>query len=95
MSRCRTSEGADPRCASVALVEAVQHLGGQAATARLLGITQPSVWAWLKNGKPLPGEHVLKVEGATGISRHDLRPDLYPRESASDHPEPSYLAPAR
>ncbi|MEG8040474.1 YdaS family helix-turn-helix protein [Sphingomonas sp. LR60] len=73
----------------------MQHLGGQAATARLLGITQPSVWAWLKNGKPLPGEHVLKVEGATGISRHDLRPDLYPRETAGNHAEPSYLAPAR
>jgi DNA-binding transcriptional regulator YdaS (Cro superfamily) len=50
--------------------------------ARLLGIAQPSVWYWLHKAKPLPAEHVLTVEAATGISRHDLRPDIYPRDLA-------------
>lgn len=27
---------------------------------------------------------VLKAEAATGISRHDLRPDIYPREVPCD-----------
>lgn len=34
-------------------------------------------------GLPLPAEYVLATERATGISRHDLRPDLYPREDAA------------
>jgi DNA-binding transcriptional regulator YdaS (Cro superfamily) len=50
---------------------------------RLLGVSQPTVWAWLRKGKPLPAEYVLKVEAATGISRHQLRPDLYPPEEAA------------
>lgn len=66
-----------------ALKRAVDALGGQTATARLLGLAQASVWAWLRKGKPLPAEHVLAVEEATGISRHDLRPDIYPREGAA------------
>lgn len=66
-----------------ALKRAVMALGGQSAFARLIGVAQPTVWAWLDKSKPLPAEHVLKVEEATGISRHDLRPDLYPREAPS------------
>jgi hypothetical protein len=29
---------------------------------------------------------VLKVEAATGVARHDLRPDLYPRGLQDDVP---------
>ena len=57
--------------------------GGQSAFARLHGVSQPTVWAWLKQGKPLPAECVLATERETGISRHDLRPDLYPRDEAA------------
>ena len=67
---------------SVALQRAVEVAGSQSSMARHLGVSQHAVWRWLKEGKPLPGEHVLKVETATGVSRHDLRPDLYPRETA-------------
>lgn len=63
---------------TTALERAVALAGGQSALARICGVSQPSVWAWLKNDKPLPAEHVLKVEAATGVSRSDLRPDLYP-----------------
>jgi DNA-binding transcriptional regulator YdaS (Cro superfamily) len=65
-----------------ALRRAVEAIGGQAATARLLGITQPAVSLWLSKGQVLPAEHVLTVERETGVSRHDLRPDIYPREAA-------------
>lgn len=58
--------------------------------ARLIGVTQPSVWAWLDKEKPLPAEYVLAVEAATGISRHDLRPDIYPRPEA-DPRAPGHL----
>lgn len=64
------------------LAEAVRHCGSQSAFARLIGRGQASVHEWLKSGKPLPAQHVLTVEAATGVSRHDLRPDIYPRDPA-------------
>jgi DNA-binding transcriptional regulator YdaS (Cro superfamily) len=73
----------------VALKEAVLRSGSQSALARLVGVSQQAVWRWLRNSKPLPAEHVLTVERETGISRHDLRPDLYPRESNEDAPPPT------
>ncbi|KNH02633.1 hypothetical protein J121_417 [Qipengyuania citrea LAMA 915] len=38
----------------------------------------------MQSGKRLPAEYVLRVEAATDISRHDLRPDIYPRERMVD-----------
>lgn len=62
------------------LERAVDKVGGQSAFARLHGVSQPSVWAWIKQHKPLPAEYVLETEKVTGISRHELRPDIYPRD---------------
>lgn len=47
--------------------------------ARKLGVTAGAVWQWSK----VPAERVLEVERVTGISRHELRPDIYPLEAAS------------
>lgn len=67
-----------------ALERAVEICGGQRALADKIGTSQQQVWYWLrKNGRGLPAEYVLTVERVTGISRHILRPDLYPP------PEPS------
>lgn len=60
------------------LKRAVEKAGGQSAFARMHSVSQPTVWAWLKNGKQLPAEYVIRTEAETGISRHDLRPDIYP-----------------
>ena len=62
-----------------ALDLAVTRAGSQSALARVCGVSQPAVWRWLSEAKQLPAEHVLDVEKATGVSRHDLRPDIYPR----------------
>jgi DNA-binding transcriptional regulator YdaS (Cro superfamily) len=56
---------------------AVLSVGSQSATARLLGVTQAAVWGWLNRGTPLPAEHVLALEDASGVSKHSLRPDIY------------------
>jgi DNA-binding transcriptional regulator YdaS (Cro superfamily) len=69
-----------------ALILAVNRIGTQAAMARLCDVKQPSVWHWLNESKQLPAEYVLKVEAATRVSRHDLRPDLYPRGLQDDVP---------
>lgn len=62
------------------LAEAVRRVGSQSAFARLVGRNQSTVYDWLNEGKALPAEHVLTVERETGVSKHDLRPDLYPEE---------------
>src|SRR5687767_7509462 len=69
-----------------ALASAVALVGGQAQLARAIGVSQPSVWHWLNKAERVPAEYVIPIETATGgkISRHDLRPDLYPDARKSD-----------
>lgn len=66
-----------------ALSDAVARSGSQSAFARLCGVSQTAVWKWLQSGKRLPAEHVLTVERATGVSKHLLRPDIYPKSTAA------------
>lgn len=55
----------------------LKERGSLAAMAKELGITHSAILQWGR----IPAERVLEVERITGISRHDLRPDLYPREA--------------
>ena len=61
-----------------ALQAACKAFGSQVGMANALGVSQPTIWRWMNNARQLPAEHVLKVEAATGVSRHHLRPDIYP-----------------
>lgn len=45
-----------------------------------IGIRYQSIQDWNRTGR-IPAERVIAVERVTGISRHDLRPDIYPNES--------------
>ncbi|WP_341894709.1 molecular chaperone TorD family protein [Ferrovibrio terrae] len=71
---------------SDALSKAITLVGGQTQLARLLGVKQANVWHWLNKADRVPGEYVLAIESATGgqVTRHDLRPDLYPDVQAAD-----------
>lgn len=67
-----------------ALIAAIDKAGGQSKLARICGCTQGAVWQMLNKGEAqLSHKFVLKVEAATGVSRHDLRPDIYPRETVT------------
>jgi DNA-binding transcriptional regulator YdaS (Cro superfamily) len=72
---------------AIALRRAVQAVGSQQLFATLVGKTQGAISKRLAAGQSCWAEDVLKVEEATGISRHDLRPDLYPREDGAAAPE--------
>ena len=63
-----------------ALMAAVDKAGSQSALARLVGCSNTAVWKWVQSSKRMPAEFVLKAEAATGVSRHALRPDIYPVE---------------
>lgn len=76
-----------------ALRKAVDVIGGQSALARICDVSQAAVWKWLQSAKRLPAEHVLRVEAATGVSRHLLRPDIYPREIDLAPPPSAYGEP--
>ncbi len=61
-----------------ALQTAIEAAGGVTKLAHMLEIAPPSIHGWSK----VPVLRVLEVERITGVSRHDLRPDIYPREAA-------------
>jgi len=64
-----------------ALKRACEVAGSQERLAKRIGTTQSQVWYWLTRSKRgVPAEFVLPIERETGISRSDLRPDLYPLE---------------
>jgi DNA-binding transcriptional regulator YdaS (Cro superfamily) len=59
------------------LIETViERLGGPTKAAEALGIKNASVISNWKTRGRVPVDHVLEVERITGISRHELRPDL-------------------
>lgn len=57
-----------------ALEQALELSGGPSALARAIGgITPQAVSQWGK----VPPDRVLDVERVTGVSRHELRPDIF------------------
>jgi len=67
---------ADRETTRRAVHRAIQKAGGQTALAKLAGVSQQRVSDWLRDGIIGSLDDVLSVEKATGISRHDLAPDL-------------------
>ncbi|MDR3414202.1 MAG: YdaS family helix-turn-helix protein [Formivibrio sp.] len=55
---------------------AAAAVGGQSALAKLLKCTPQTVQKWCATGR-VPAERVLGIELFTGVSKEDLRPDLY------------------
>lgn len=67
---------------AAALADAIERAGGQSALARICGVRQGHVWAWLNKTRRCPAEHVLAIERATGVTRHRLRPDVFGEAAA-------------
>ena len=59
-----------------ALGRAIKAVGGPAKLARSLDISIQAIVQW----DEVPPLRVLAVEQASGVPRHELRPDLYPPE---------------
>lgn len=67
-----------------ALERAIVIAKGQAPLAQSIGTTQSQVSYWLtKSKKGVPAEFCVPIEVATGVSRHKLRPDVFPRPATS------------
>jgi DNA-binding transcriptional regulator YdaS (Cro superfamily) len=50
--------------------------GGATRLASTLGVKVNVVTNW-RGRRTVPAEHVLAIEAATGVSRYDLRPDVF------------------
>jgi DNA-binding transcriptional regulator YdaS (Cro superfamily) len=70
--------------AKAALQEAIRKAGGVRALSRWLGVAHQAVSAWPR----APALRVLEIERLTEVSRHDLRPDVYPREPRENGRQP-------
>lgn len=61
-----------------ALEKACEKAGGQAPLATLIGTTQSQIWYWLnKATKGVPAEFAIKIEEKVGVTRQELRPDIF------------------
>lgn len=60
---------------------AIAKAGGLTRLAAQCSVSYQAVQKWLRTGR-VPAERVLAVERASGgeVTRHELRPDLYPEE---------------
>lgn len=54
--------------------------------AKDLDVSQPSISRWVNGLGMIPAELVLICEQRYGVSRHDLRPDIYPADAPSAPP---------
>lgn len=58
------------------LTRAISAAGGVTNLAHALGVRQSVVGNWRGRGR-VPAERVLAIEALTGVSRYDLRPDVF------------------
>jgi DNA-binding transcriptional regulator YdaS (Cro superfamily) len=78
-----------------ALKRCLTKAGSQPRLAKALGCSQPAVWKMLQSAKRISHQYVLTAEKQFGVSRHELRPDIYPppirvdRRKSESYPQSS------
>ena len=65
-----------------AIERACDAVGGQMVLAKAVKVTPQAVHLWVRK-KRVPPKRALAVEEASGVSRHELRPDYYPLEKVA------------
>lgn len=66
-----------------AIKKAISIVGSQSGLAQKLDITPQAVQQWVASGC-VPVRRAIAIESLTGgqVTRHELRPDIYPEEVA-------------
>jgi|HigsolmetaAR204D_1030405.scaffolds.fasta_scaffold00993_14 Uncharacterized protein conserved in bacteria, prophage-related len=55
----------------------IEQAGSQAEFARRIGAAPALVWQWLDGRRPVSPKFAREIEAKFGLSRHDLRPDIF------------------
>lgn len=55
----------------------IENEGTQAEFARKIGATPALVWQWVEGRRPVSPRFAREIEAIYGVSRHDLRPDIF------------------
>ena len=63
-----------------ALKRAIQVAGSMRQLGEQIDCSTHQIGMW-RYRRRIPAEYVLSIEKATGVSRHELRPDIYPTEN--------------
>jgi DNA-binding transcriptional regulator YdaS (Cro superfamily) len=58
-----------------AIQQAAENVGGPSALARACGVSPQAVNKWLM--KQAPSKQCVRIESVSGVSRHELRPDVF------------------
>jgi DNA-binding transcriptional regulator YdaS (Cro superfamily) len=66
------------------LQKAINIAGNQSKLAQRLNISPQRVQFWTKNR--VPAEWVIPIEIETGVTRHEIRPDIYPPLTITQQP---------
>lgn len=65
-----------------AIEKAVHAVGSQSSLARSVNVTPQAVQQWVEAGR-VSHKKVIEVERVSGVSRQELRPDIYPASTES------------
>ncbi len=61
-----------------ALERARRAAGSWYALHKALNVSKQTIYNWRDNGRVADPTKVLEIERRFGVSRHELRPDIYP-----------------
>lgn len=59
------------------LQRAIEVAGSMRTLGEKIGVTKGAVHQWTLPGRAVPPERCVSIETATGVSRYDLRPDIF------------------
>ena len=59
------------------VADVIKQGGGCTQVAKKLNLPLQTVHSWTLRNK-VPAERVIEIERATGVPRHNIRPDIYP-----------------
>lgn len=65
------------RKANPTVLRAIAAAGGRGRVAQMFEVSEEAVRQWTLVGRRVPAEYVLQLEAASGVSRYDIRPDVY------------------
>ncbi len=68
----------EPKTPHTAIKKTCRVIGSQAALARLIGVTPPTVNQWVSGHRQVPAERCPQIEKATlgAVKCEELRPDI-------------------